>query len=207
MKQITILFAILLVMFFAVGCTDQNGPAMATMDDAPNGDALSKISNAPGTSGPFVVRGQTTFAVFYVDTKAGVSAIHGTDIIQFCQSGAPFDLVDLMSVSVPEDPNRLNQLMQGTVQTSVWPFTVFDCNAFLNTAPLGTGTANLINTDNDLLVFLNPNNVNANAFGFTAQGQLTRPDGSTAQFNGVNKSVWDGVDISTLKTTVKINLN
>ena len=114
---------------------------------------------------------------------------------------------DLLSISVPEDPNRFNDLVKGSVQTSVWPFTNFDCAQFTSIAPLATGTAKLVNTDNDLLVFQNPNNVNHNAFGFTAQGRLTRPDGSTAQFNGVNRSVWDGVNGASFKSTVKINLN
>ena len=107
-----------------------------------------------------------------------------------------------------EDANRIMQLIQGTdVRTSVWPFTTFDCSLFQNTPPLAEGFVDLVNTDNDLLVFLNPNNVNHNAFGFTAHGQLNGPNGEQMQFGGVFRSVWDGNDPSTLREVIRINLN
>ena len=70
---------------------------------------------------------------------------------------------------------------------------------------VASGTGKLVNTDNDLFVFLRPHN-NANAFGFTAQGRLTTPGGDRVHYNGVSKLVWDGEDFSTFKVNEHFNL-
>lgn len=72
-------------------------------------------------------------------------------------------------------------------------------------AKVAEGTGKVVNADNDLTPFLRPN-TNTNAFGFTAQGKLTRPSGASAHYNGVSKCHWDGEDIATLKCVDMINL-
>ncbi|TFH19802.1 MAG: hypothetical protein E4H03_13285 [Myxococcales bacterium] len=66
-----------------------------------------------------------------------------------------------------------------------------DCFGF---ALVASGTGKLVNTDNDFYSFLNPDTHRSNAYGFTAQGQLTGADGSKMHYNGVLKVVWDGID-------------
>jgi len=152
------------------------------------------FTNAPPSSGPNIIRSATTFAVFHADNLRGVSAVYGTDVVQLCLGNVAFDVVALQEITVPQEAGRFIDLIQGAALTaSVWPFTAFDCTLFLNTAPLATGLVDLVNTDNDLLVFLRDNR-NANAFGFTAQGTLTRPSGTRAHVNSVAKVVWDGED-------------
>jgi len=114
-------------------------------------------------------------------------------------------LVDLQRIDVPEDANRVNDLLHGDdLTTSVWPFTDFDCGLFLTTTPLATGTVDVRNTDNDFFVFLNPDNKNHNAFGFTAQGKLTSATGKRAHFNVVSRVVFKPGEF--FKAVSKINL-
>lgn len=166
------------------------------------------FSNGPLMPGPNIVRSQNTYAMAYVDPDAGLLAVIGTDIVAFCTSGAPFDIVDLQTISVPEDANRLNRLIQGDDMTaSVWPFTSFDCGLFTTMDPVGTGMVKLVQTDNDVLTFLNPDSRNANAFGFRVHGALTDPSGHKVQFNSHSNCVWDGDDLATLKCQDKIGVH
>jgi len=168
---------------------------------------LFNFTNGPASPGPNIIRSATMFAVFHADNRRGVSAVYGTDVVQLCLGNVAFDVVSLQEITVPQEAGRFIDLIQGAAVTaSVWPFTAFDCTLFLNTAPLATGLVDLVNTDNDLLVFLR-DNTNANAFGFTAQGTLTRPSGARAHVNSVSKVVWDGLDGSRIfKATDVINV-
>ena len=130
----------------------------------------------------------------------------GADFVEFCNGIVNFDIVGLMEISVPEDANRLIDLQKGRVRVSVWPFTTFDCDLFASTTPLATGMVDFIYTDNDLLVFLNPDNVNHNAFGFQAHGRLTNSSGQDVQFSGHARWVWDGNDLGSLRTNQIISL-
>jgi hypothetical protein len=143
-----------------------------------------------------------------VDYKNGLSAIVGADIVEFCNTFSGFDLVSIQEIDVPEDANRIVQIAHGDgVTTSVWPFTDFDCGMFTTQQPVATGTADFVSTDNDLYVYGNPNNINWNAYGFTAHGLLFAPDGSTMRLNGVSRCVWDGAGISEAGgCTSRINL-
>ena len=190
MKHIATLCTILLVMVFAVGCNDQNTPTALNDDTSA---VLFKISNAPANSGPIVARDQGFFAVFTVDTKAGISAIHGFDVVDFCTPpiGTTFDLVDRQRVFTPTEAAAVNELLQGSdVTTSVWPFTNFSCSAFLTTTPLATGTVDLVLTDNDFFAFLRASPARANAFGWNANGQLDLSGGGTGQFSGHFRGVF-----------------
>ena len=136
-----------------------------------------------------------------------MQAVYAFDPVQFCQGNPAFEIVNIQNVSVPEDANRINQLVQGDdLTTSVWPFTAFDCGLFTTVAPLATGVTDLVTTDNDLLTFLNPDSRNANAFGFMARGRLTLADGRTSQYNGITRCVWDGNDPTSLNCTDQIHL-
>ena len=206
MKKPIIVIFFFVLMLFVLSCGEQN--AISTEPEKINMESNPVALLKPSNSGPIVMRSEVAFAVFYVDTKAGISAIHGADMVEFCNGVIDFDLVELQRIDVPEDANRLIDIIHGNdVRTSVWPFTTFDCNLFTTVTPLATGTVDLVSTDNDLLVFLNPDNRNANAFGFQAHGKLTGPNGERLNFSGHSRVVWDGNDGNTLKSTDKINLH
>ena len=168
--------------------------------------STSVLSNPPAASGPNVIRFNDDFAVFNIDTRNGLSAVLGADPNEFCNGIVNFDTVSYLEVDVPEDANRISQKLSGHVQASVWPFTVFDCTLFSTVPPLATGMAKVKGTDNDLFVFLNPDNVNANAFGYNAHGALTDQSGNRRNFNLVFRAVWDGNDPSTFRIVELIQL-
>jgi hypothetical protein len=101
--------AVVLLAVFAVGCSEQNVPT-ASSEVVPT--PSFGIGNAPAASGPNIIRGQTTFAVSYFDPETGRSAVIGRDIVAFCTSGAPFDVVNfqnrLRSVHGPNTPCNWN---------------------------------------------------------------------------------------------------
>ena len=172
------------------------------------------ISDPPAQSGPIVIRyeGAPFFSggilpIWIPDMKSGMSITLGIDNISFCQGGFDLDTVSIKEILIPEDANRINQQLSGSVQASVWPFTVFDCDLFLTVPPLATGYADIQATDNDLLVFNNPENVNHNAFGITAHGKLQDVWGATKQMSFVYRGNWDGNDDATLKEVINIKLN
>jgi hypothetical protein len=154
------------------------------------------FAGPPPNSGLKVVRYQGIVYLHNVDYKNGISIIVGADIVEFCNTfSSGFDLVNIQEIDVPEDANRIVQIANGDdVTTSVWPFTDFDCVKFTTQEPVAAGTADFISTDNDLYVSDNPDNVNWNAFGFTAKGQLTASDGSIKRLNAASRCTWDGVN-------------
>jgi hypothetical protein len=183
------------------GCADRSttGPTLRPSFD---------FTNGPANPGPIVFRFKDVFGVFYADPVRGLSAIHGGNVVEFCNTGGTaFQLVDIQHVLPPQEQGRIIELLKGKdLETTVWPFVNFDCGLFTTITPLATGVVDLVNTDNDLLVFLRDTR-NVNAYGFTAQGRLTRPSGAKASFNSVMKVVWDGVDGSRIfKATDFINL-
>ena len=117
-------------------------------------------ADPPPSSGSIVIRTETNIAWTYVDFQRGVRVVYGTNIVEWCNNTNTWDVVRLLEIDVPEDSNRLIDLVQGDeVTTSVWPFTAFDCSLFTTVTPLATGTTDLIITDNDLLVYLVDNNL------------------------------------------------
>ncbi len=169
--------------------------------------AIPALADPPPSSGPNVVRYDGIVYLHTVDEAKGLSAIVGADIVEFCNSFRGFDLVSIQDIQVPEDANRIVEIAHGDdVTTSIWPFTDFDCGLFTTVEPVATGTTDVVNTDNDLEVFNNPDNVNWNAYGFTAHGRLTAPDGSTMQLNVMSRCVWDGVDSDSGRCASGINM-
>jgi hypothetical protein len=181
------------------------------------GSALANFTNGPkNPGGGIVTRGGDIILLSTEDFKADLTAIHNGDIITFClEEDEPFVYMNFQHVDVPEDTNRIKEIIHGDdIPTTVWPFAVdWDqdlddiCEMFLNSEPLASGTAKFRSTDNDLFVFENPDNKNANAWGYTSQGKLTGPCGERLHFNSVFRMVWDGVDgESVINITSKINL-
>lgn len=154
------------------------------------------LADPPANSGPLVVRFEGEFLYWYADARSGLSVGIGADPAQTCAGNwDEISLVDTQWVDVPDDANRIIEITHGDdVITNVWPFTEFDCGLFTTVEPVATGASALVLTDNDVFVYENPDNVNHNAFGFTAHGYLTTADGRSVRFNGVSRCVWDGVD-------------
>lgn len=169
------------------------------------------ISDPPDQSGPIVFRFEgftPSIPIWVPDMKRGISASLGIDTIDFCTTFT-FDTVEPVSIKnilVPEDPNRVNEQISGYVLAQVWPFTVFDCAMFLSVPPLATGYVKVNGTDNDLFVFNNPDNVNHNAFGITAHGDVVDLTGDMRKFSFAYRANWDGNDPTSFNEVFKVQL-
>ena len=113
----------------------------------------------------------------------------------------------------PDDPiaGQINELYLGRgVYIAVyqgfsdWEAGGFDCTD-LSARRIAEGTGRFTYTDNDLYVWGREHRL-TNAFGFVAQGQLTRVAGGTVRYYGVSRCLWDGYDIATLRCNDKIDL-
>jgi hypothetical protein len=72
---------------------------------------------------------------------------------------------------------------------------------------LATGTTKVVFNDNDVLADIS-NNKRSNAWGFTANGKLTKTDGSVRPFHTVVKLVWSGdVTVERFNAVIKVQLN
>ncbi len=191
MRALNFAAALSLVAALAVGCSDQNAPTAT--GEAPTPPQFNFTNNPD--AGPIIVRGQTVFAVFWVDPKREISAVAGADVVEFCSGVVDFDLVDFQDHIPPGDATRIMEVLHGDdIRASAWPFDFFDCGLFLSETPLAEGLVDMRSTDNDLLVFLDPENKNHNAFGFNVHGA----------FNGHQRCVWDGNNGETLKCNSSI---
>lgn len=153
------------------------------------------LADPPAQSGMIVARGQDIFFGHYIDPAKGLGATVGIDVREYCLGNFAPELVYVQDIDVPDDANRFLQIFTSeSITVDIWPFTAFDCALFLTVDPVASGTAAIIGTDNDVEVYQNPDNVNWNAFGFTARGRLTADDGDSTFLNTVYRCVWDGHD-------------
>ena len=141
----------------------------------------------PGQSG--VIRFQDQIAFFIVDPASGLMSFHGIDasFAQIC-SGAPvqFDDFSIQLVNSPSGP--LHALFTGQ-EHSVFIYPALplgnhigpqDCPILAGLPVLASGKARLVRTDNDLL---GSGATGANAFGWSASGNLTDPTGRVVQYS------------------------
>jgi len=169
--------------------------------------SATAVSAPPDHSGPNVIRYEDFFVIRIADFDEGKQVIFGTHMLNFCNNIFDFETASIMDVSVPEDSNRINQMATGEVFASVWDFPEFSCARFLTEDPLAEGMATFRLTDNDVNTFLNTDNVNANAFGMNARGNMFSPGGVPLRFKLVWHVVWDGVDgARTFNEVLKISL-
>ena len=156
--------------------------------------SATALANPPAQSGPNVIRFEDGAAWGFVDFENGTQVILGANMAEFCGGLINFDIVSFTEVSVPQDTDRIKQLIKGEVQATVWGFTDFDCALFTTELPLAAGMVRIQGNDNDLVVFLRDNN-NANSFGIRANGDMWSPaSGERYRFHLVWHIVWDGVD-------------
>ena len=138
----------------------------------------------PPTNSGVVTRDDLDFGRFDVDASAGISSILGFDVVAFCSDTEVENEVITYAEKFVQSGLRLNRMGKGPVTASVWPFTRFDCDLFLTIDPLATGTAKVVDRDNDLfgnLLCDEKNNINS--FGWQAHGELYSPGGQQRQFS------------------------
>lgn len=189
MRTHFIRFAAALLPVVLAGCSEP-------MHDEAAAPSLD-FTNGPTSPGPYIIRSEGWFGYGHADYRRGVSATYGFDPVELCQGTYDPELVPIQEIGVPQDVDRFIALQRGPVSAQVWPFTDFDCTLFLNNAPLATGLVQLVYTDNDFLAWLR-DPTNQNAWGWTAGGTLTRPDGSQAELQAVIRLVYDSQHVSVI---------
>jgi hypothetical protein len=204
-------YVLIIALIFFIGC-QQEAPVEVGSEIS---DQEATLYKPPANSGPYVVRAEYPLLgnwILYSDTKTNLTAVFGVDLFKACSGlGLEYDILPVIDIYVPEDLNRIIEIQKGQVHTYVFEgmYPGGGVCAWLAENPaLAWGMSDIVLTDNDIFVFENPDNKNANAFGFTLHGQLTTPNGETAVFSGMSRSVWDGVDGSKFFHQVsKIRLN
>jgi hypothetical protein len=139
-------------------------------------------ADPPPVSG-IVTRGDDLpIGVTWVDEGKGQRILIGLRATEFCLGSDDFALVSFQDVDLTDE--RFVQIVKGDdLPTDVYPFLDFDCDRFLNEEPVGLGTADIVGTDNDL-PGTSPDETNANAWGWSAHGTLTAPDGTDLGVSG-----------------------
>ena len=182
------LFSLLLLGSIFIGCSDQQAPTAGTDNTAP-------VLMKPGSGGAEIVRYQGEYWVWFRDVDAGYTLFLGNDMREYCQ----FDRI--VGMSKGDD-----------IRAFVWIWsdpTTQGCAYYTSTDPIAIGTAKVINTDNDLYMWAEPERKNANSYGWRVNGTLEGPEGQvynlSAHFLNVWKWSWPA-DGSQDKLIVKINL-
>ncbi len=205
MRNLLSLFIILLLFF---GCSQQNESILSSNNN-PGGNEVDALLKPPAQSGPYVMRYDAIVAFLFSDAKTGLTATLGVDNALYCSGQFAFDLLPLQEIDSPADVNRFINLQKGDVQTEIYEGVFLGgnlCDFFSANPLLATGTSSIVLTDNDLLAYLPHDNVNSNAFGIQAHGELTTTTGEIVKFTGISRSVWDGVDPGSFKSSDHIFL-
>ncbi len=205
-----VLFLILPCILIIAGCNQHNESITTSVSPDQTSESLLK---PPAQSGPYVIRTEGLIeGLLYAvpDDKTGLTAFVGGDLEDACLGNPdPFDTVPLMDIRVPEDTNRIIRIQKGPVRVSIYKgvFSGGFCSFVFNNELVASGTGDFTWTDNDLLTFLTTDNINADAFGFQVQGNLTTPDDASVAFRVVSRAVWDGVDVNSFKAVNRVILH
>lgn len=165
----------------------------------------------PAQSGPHVFRDEAYgWWWYFTDWNRGYVAFVGRDIVAFCNGEVVGSWWTYQDNYPPAEEGLLITVTKGDdVITSVWPAAIWDyfdpCEYILNNPPLAEGTSDVVLTDNDIYAWAY-DHTRKNAYGLSAHGVLTAPDGERMIFNGHFRCVYDG-DTDTQKCNAKIVLN
>jgi len=179
---------------------------------APGGPAY-RVAWNPDNGNPRILRTEHTAAFLLIDPATGQFSLQAAWNRQFGCVDPPeiYTLVDIQDIlHDPDDPlaAQINELILGRgVYIAVfdgWDAWTGDCGD-LFARKLAEGFGTITGTDNDVFVFLRES-ANSNAFGFVAQGRLTRTGGGAVHYNGVGRCVWDGNTGARFRCTDRIVL-
>ena len=164
----------------------------------------------PAQSGPHVFRGEGEGWWWgFADFKRGYVALVGVDTAT-CETGIVDSRWTYQDNFPPSEEGVWVTWVKGNdVPTSVWPLEILDyadfCDYILEFLPIAEGTSDVIQTDNDFEAWKFDHN-RKNAFGLSAHGVLTAPDGERMIFNGGYHCVYDAtVDESKCKYKIVLN--
>lgn len=205
---------VVLALFLVLSCDQQ---PVEPPDQTLAAEPQLNFMNNPDNPNPRIYRFEDHFMYFFSDVSNGLRAGHTTLPLSDPGCGAleVFEPLDFQNVEdINEDEfllSRIHQLFHGEVFIVVRDETQEgDC---FEDRLVATGMGTVKGTDNDVIAWY-PYYVtgefndrhNANAFGFSAHGVLTAPDGSVYKYNGVHRVVWED-ERGLQKETSKIKLH
>lgn len=164
----------------------------------------------PAQSGPHVFRGEGEGWWFYFDdVKRGYVTFIGIDLLAACD-GAINDSSWIYQDNFPpsEEGVWVTWIKGDDVPTSVWPLDILDydlCDYPAELLPIAEGTSDVVQTDNDFEAWRFDHH-RKNAYGLSAHGVLTAPDGERMIFSAGFHCVYDA-DVDEGKCKNKIVLN
>lgn len=163
-------------------------------------------ADPPPTSG-IVVRYETEGWWYQCTADSGFCVVYGWNPGDACTSPDPeIDVVSVQDITLPqyEDVVRMLRHIHGTdMNTYVFPYEVFPCPTSADI--VASGLARFNYTDNDVYAWLT-NRHNANAYGWTANGEVYASDGTRMRLNGIVKNTWKP-DGSVLNQINKVHLH
>lgn len=201
-------FAIFLIAFVGLvffGCTDK-----VQSPTAASSNTLQPLSKTTGP-GAWIIKsdGETVWACYDPDTQL-MLIIGINDIPSYLAGTGGIDIFNQTDILLPNaDANArrdLKRLNSNSAAVLVW-YTDIDNPLYLlqNVTPTASGNVNYSYNDNDYYAF-RQDNKNHDAFGWKANGTLTGSDGTIYKLNFTDKLVWDGVDLSSTKESLMIQL-
>jgi hypothetical protein len=197
--------------FVLLGCSDNSAPIVAPTSTG--GNPATSLMKASG-SGAWVIR-SITYDYWYgfLDANSGLVISLGiNDYPALCTGDGGTNAFNLKDAFLPNADPDLRRIVEkvkaGDVAVYVWDANLWQghfCWLYRDFTPIAVGTAHLVNTDNDLIAYLQDNK-NSNAFGVKAEGTLNSPNGQIHyKLNFLYRFVWDP-DGTKYNETFKIQL-
>jgi hypothetical protein len=144
----------------------------------PTSPPLAAEAGPPSLASATVRRFTTTFVQFVTDLSSGLTAVAGisADQLALACAGQPFtfDEVSVVEVTRP-DGSRKVTVRGNDLTVLVYPGAVSNPCEFAGVPPLATGTAKVIQTDNDVDASHN----RTNSFGLSLVGRAAAAGGGT----------------------------
>lgn len=166
----------------------------------------------PLSSRLFVYRPETShpeWGVIYADESAGLTTTHGVDNLTICLDPSGLDLAPVQEILLSSNEGGNLGMSQGEVQTYVYKgvYSGGDFCSFIASAPLeAKGIATVSITHNNLGISFQGATKYSHSLNYKAQGMLSSVYGEEVAFNGHFRGVWDGLDPSTFKFQVIVDM-
>lgn len=194
-----------MIALLAVGCAEPTIPPDASSTGLTGVPSLdNSFGNNPYNGNDRIFRFENTFVLTVFDPSSSLVAV----LSSFPICGGAFEPVATQWIMEHPDDPLTGQIRQVTLADPINIFVV-DLNqpgGCFGFQLVASGTGKVTLTDNDVFVFLRDDN-NANAYGYTVNGQLTTLAGDLVHFGGAVRVVWDGHDPSTIKVAEQFHLN
>jgi hypothetical protein len=166
--------------------------------------------NNPDNGNPRISRSNWDIAVGWGDPTNGLRAAHWTyQVAEGCGDTPDGGFLDGQAVVTFDQISSFATRAIANAKGRVW-IRVRDLNTpgdCFGTRLVATGWGTLHYHDNNLLAEDPNNQIHENAYGFTAEGTLTTPEGGRVKYSGHSNCQWKPADVNTWTCTEQVNLH